>query len=260
MSSAEYQETTGSHAELHATEGGDGVPPRDGSKAAAEAGATQQEGQAGGPASPKPPRSLRPREIVVCALAILAWTALVAIGVAVPTKQYIDMFAPEPAASGGASNPGGASPKATAVQQGSAPSATSPARPNATQLIGAAFIIFICYTFTNVAMVSCLAALVGAVGRSANIEDAPQDKKMYRFSTICASGVIRGFFMFVLIASGTVVLADQEFENIKTNQYLKLVGFCSTLCFAVGYDPGVFRLFVNRISRITGESETKIEK
>jgi hypothetical protein len=46
--------------------------------------------------------------------------------------------------------------------------------------------------------------------------------------------MIRGFFMFIVILSGTLILSDQQYDNITIEQYLKLAGLVSLLSFAIG--------------------------
>ena len=71
------------------------------------------------------------------------------------------------------------------------------------------------------------------------------------------SGVIRGFFMFLLVLSGTLVLSDQKYDDISIEQYLKLTGLVSILSFAIGYDPRLFVVFFERVSQWTNTTWTQ---
>jgi hypothetical protein len=145
---------------------------------------------------------------------------LVAAGVAVPTKPYIEMLG----------NPNG---KNTVLD-----------------FVISLFVILACYTFTNIAALCCLSAVIGAIGRSARIGDVEQNEPSTDLRTLCISAVIRGFFMFVVILSGTLVLSDQKFDDISIEQYLKLAGLVSLLSFAIGYDPRLFVKFFERVSQL----------
>ncbi|HWE38917.1 MAG TPA: hypothetical protein VG406_20375 [Isosphaeraceae bacterium] len=171
-----------------------------------------------------PRRPLTRAEAVIGVAAIVAWMALVAAGVAVPTKPYIDLLA------------------------------SPTAKPTPLELAKAVFVILTCYTFTNVAALCCLAAVVGAIGRSAQIDDVARDDPATDLRTLCISGMIRGFFLFLVILSGTLILADQKFDDISIEQYLKLSGLVSVLSFAIGYDPRRFVTLFQRVSQWTNST------
>ena len=141
-----------------------------------------------------PKRPLTPAEVTVCILAILAWVILVALGVAVSTKPYFDSLA------------------------------KADARFTTLEFMWTLLVIITCYTFTNIASLRCLSAVIGAIGRSAGIDDVKRSDPATDLRTLCMSGVIRGFFMFLVVLSGTLVLSDQEYDNISIEQYLKLTG------------------------------------
>jgi hypothetical protein len=160
-------------------------------------------------------------EAIVCILAIVAWVILTAAGVAVSTKPYIDLI----------SNADG---KATFLH-----------------LAQAWFLVITCYTFTNIAILCCLSAVIGAIGRSARVDDVDRNDPATDLRTLCISGMIRGFFMFIVILSGTLILSDQKYDDITIEQYLKLAGLVSLLSFAIGYDPHLFVTFFERVSQWT---------
>jgi hypothetical protein len=154
-------------------------------------------------------------------LAIAAWVVLTAAGVAVSTKPYIDLLS-------------NATGRATLLE-----------------LAEAWFVMITCYTFTNIALLCCLSAVIGAIGRSARVDDVERNDPATDLRTLCITGMIRGFFMFIVILSGTLILSDQQYDNITIEQYLKLAGLVSLLSFAIGYDPHLFVSFFERVSRWT---------
>jgi hypothetical protein len=164
---------------------------------------------------------------ILCAMAILGWTIVVSLGVAVPTKPYIDLI------------------------KDSGLGLPFPA------LLYALVAILTCYTFTNIGALSCLAAIVGAIGRSARIDDSEPAAQVTDLRTVCLSAAVRGFFLFLMIASGTILLSEQKFDAISIEQYLKMAGLVSLLSFAVGYDPHLFGVLFKRVLEM-GEKTTSV--
>jgi hypothetical protein len=156
----------------------------------------------------------------------VGWITLAIAGVAIPTKPYIDLVG-------------------TGTGMGVLHGAW------------AFFVMITCYTFTNIAFLCCLSAVIGAVGRSARIDDAARVGAETDFRTLSIAAIIRGFFMYILIVSGTLILSDQKFDDISIQQYLKLAGLVSLLSFAVGYDPTLFGRFFNRVASFSESLETK---
>ena len=166
-----------------------------------------------------PQRPLTVNEGVVCVVAIILWIFVAAIGVAVPTKPAIDLL----------NKPDG--------------------KPPFWEMSKALLAILTCYTFTNIAALCCLSAIIGAVGRSARIDDVERNDPATDLRTLCISALIRGFFLYLVVLSGTLFLAEQKFEEISIEQYLKLGGLVSLLSFAIGYDPHLFGSIFTRVVR-----------
>jgi hypothetical protein len=195
----------------------------------AEAGAAAAISPATTPSSSAslPQRPLTQSEGVVSVLAISAWVILAAAGVAVSTKPYIDQI----------SNVNG---KTTMLE-----------------IFKAWFLVITCYTFTNIALLCCLSAVIGAIGRSARIDDVERNDPATDLRTLCITGMIRGFFMFIVVLSGTLILSDQKYDDITIEQYLKLAGLVSLLSFAIGYDPHLFVTFFDRVSKWTNSAPSQ---
>lgn len=173
-----------------------------------------------------PRRPLNLTEAVVCMTAVVTWVIFVAVGVAVPTKPYIDLM----------SSPDG--------------------KTSFLGLAHAMFVILTCYTFTNIAALCCISAVIGAIGRSARIDDVDRTDPATDLRTLCISAVIRGFFLYLVILSGTLFLSEQKFDAISIEQYLKLAGLVSLLSFAIGYDPHLFGAFFDRVIQWTNSAST----
>ena len=167
-----------------------------------------------------------PNEAIVCMTAVLTWVIFVGVGVAVPTKPYIDLMS---------------------------------GLDGKTSFLGfahAMFVILTCYTFTNIAALCCLSAVIGAIGRSARIDDSDRTDPATDLRTLCISALIRGFFLYLVILSGTLFLSEQKFDSISIEQYLKLTGLVSLLSFAIGYDPHLFGAFFQRVIQWSNNAST----
>jgi hypothetical protein len=230
------QTTTTVHHEEEVTISSGGQPSTAGEpmggrpdQTTADAGAASATPSATTPSSSAshPARQLTRNEAVVSILALSAWVILTAAGVAVSTKPYIDLI----------SNANG---KTTMLE-----------------LVRAWFLVVTCYTFTNIALLCCLSAVIGAIGRSARIDDVERNDPATDLRTLCISGMIRGFFMFIAVLSGTLILSDQKYDDITIEQYLKLAGLVSLLSFAIGYDPHLFVTFFERISKWTDNASSQ---
>src|SRR5205085_9784850 len=51
---------------------------------------------------------------------------------------------------------------------------------------------------------------------------------------------IRGFFAYLFLISGLLLLDDQPFTNPAAAQYVRLAGFLSLLSFVISYQPRLF--------------------
>ncbi|OJW16371.1 MAG: hypothetical protein BGO49_18655 [Planctomycetales bacterium 71-10] len=174
-----------------------------------------QEAAEGAGAVASPP--LDPLELAAGLLAFVAWLLLMAGGITVGTQEYIDPIRNR--------------------------TASGPA-----QVVGCLLVIATCHTVTNTAMLCCVSAFLGVLGFRA-IGPAPG-------SSATAAGrrdaylaaVTRGFFIFLIIQSGTVVLSDQAFTNLSLDKYIRLAGISSLFSFTVGYNPDVFRQLMDRVN------------
>lgn len=61
------------------------------------------------------------------------------------------------------------------------------------------------------------------------------------------TAVTWGFFIYLIILSGTVVLAGDPFKDTSPEQYLRMAGSASLLAFAVGWQPQILAQLVSNI-------------
>jgi hypothetical protein len=117
-------------------------------------------------------------------------------------------------------------------------------------LIRSWFIVVTCYTLTNVALLCCLSSLLGAFGRRAKLVMQDEDDRPCGVGNPYVSAMIRGFFIYLVLLSGVLILLEQPFSNASAEQYLRLAGFISLLSFMVGYNPHLFSRLLARIGEL----------
>ncbi|MGX2039534.1 hypothetical protein ACWJKU_05280 [Methylocaldum sp. MU1018] len=133
------------------------------------------------------------------------------------------------------------------------------------------------YTYTNVAVLTCLAGVIGGVSSrltfqgyqvNAEIPGEPEalDKQAvsvslaYRVESPLAS-MCRSFLVYLLYIAGLAIGipggAVDALGDTTAAQYLRMAGLLSLLGFAVGYDPTLFQAFLanipSPIKKKTGE-------
>jgi hypothetical protein len=172
-----------------------------------------QTADGGTPSFPAPP--LQPVEIVSSLAALALWLILLSAGLAVSTQPYINTLQNQELASTWA-------------------------------VVKALFVIATCHTATNTALLCCLAAFLGALGfRVLGARTGATEGYDRRDAYVAAT--TRGFFVFLIIQSGSIMLSDQAFTNLTLDKYIRLAGLSSLLSFTVGYSPDVFRRLMARV-------------
>jgi hypothetical protein len=65
------------------------------------------------------------------------------------------------------------------------------------------------------------------------------------------SAALRGFFLYVLVVSGLLVLTnDVAVKETQFTQYVRLAGFVSGLAFVIGYDPNLIYVLMSKMTDI----------
>jgi hypothetical protein len=164
-------------------------------------------------------RALSVPEMVVCVAAILLWIILAGAGILISTEDCFLAFDGEH-------------------------------HPDAWTVARSWWTFLTCYTYTNVGLLCCLSALIGAIGQNAHIDGSGTAGAQDDPRTFYLAAVIRGFFIYLVILAGLVFvgdMTDKEHMSITIEQYLKLAGAVSVLSFAIGYSPTLFPTFFNRV-------------
>jgi hypothetical protein len=111
------------------------------------------------------------------------------------------------------------------------------------------------FTPTNVLLMALLTGLLGALGRCATLHalSKKQESSEDLFPTDpinpYLSGIIRGFFTYLLIISGFIIVSatiDTPFISTTPQQYVRFAGIISLASFIVGYNPRSFEDFFKR--------------
>jgi hypothetical protein len=100
--------------------------------------------------------------------------------------------------------------------------------------------VFCFYTLSNVAMLCCLASIIGGICRE------PRDG---RILVLAANGL----FIYLILISGLLLLGTNPFENLNQAQYTRLAGTYSLFSFMIGYNPKM-------LSKLAGKLEELVEK
>lgn len=118
------------------------------------------------------------------------------------------------------------------------------------------FVVLICFTPLNLALLCCTAGVLGAVGRwlQLSIQENP-DARDNRHPFL--SAVVRGLFVFLIVISGTLVLLENPIlSTASPGQYVRFAGLLSLTSFVVNYDPRVFLTLFDQVrERLQERSE-----
>jgi len=109
--------------------------------------------------------------------------------------------------------------------------------------------VLMVYTPTNIAMLSLLMGLLGALGRCATLCSDEEGSKESEQDTInpLISGVIRGFIVYLLTISGLlVILEEAPLSPTGPEPYIRLASIVSITSFIVGYNPKYFGKLLSR--------------
>jgi hypothetical protein len=96
----------------------------------------------------------------------------------------------------------------------------------------------------NLALVCATAGTLGAFGGKANLQDDSTPHNSRDNSNPYVSGLLRGFFVYLFMISGLLLLDDKPFSNPGPGQYIRFAGFLSLFSFVVNYQPYLFTTLI----------------
>ena len=120
------------------------------------------------------------------------------------------------------------------------------------------------WTWSNIFWLCCTSSVLGEYGREAMSPGS---------GTNMQSALIRGFFIFLAMATGQLVIVgtislppsllegavtSEDPSVVSPGQYFRIATFCSFLSFFVGFSPKIFTSLLKRVENMAS-SENKVQ-
>jgi hypothetical protein len=169
------------------------------------------------------------------ALAVFAlWMAIFAGGIVVDTRPYRVAIS-----SGGVAALEAPATEEAAVAAGvvAAPTIST---ANVPGLLESWIVVLLWFLPLNLALLCAASGVLGAYGNRANLHDEETRRPPSDTSNPYISALLRGFFVYLIMISGLLLLDDAPFSNPTPGQYIRLAGLLSLFSFVVNYNPTVF--------------------
>lgn len=125
------------------------------------------------------------------------------------------------------------------------------------QTLRCGLLVLVCYTPCNVAWLAALAGVLGAMGRIARLTPHHPHPANDDLVHPYLSGAIRGFFVYLAVISGILVISSDPFTSPNPGQYLRIAGLVSLFSFLVSYNPGLFARMLMRLGTMLEETPEK---
>jgi hypothetical protein len=124
------------------------------------------------------------------------------------------------------------------------------ALPSALPGVFAAWLVVLaCFVPLNLAWLCVASSTLGAVGSVANLSDDQFDMQSHDSTSPYVSALLRGFFVYLFMMSGLLLLDDAPFADAGPVQYIRLAGFPSLFSFVVSYHPRLFSALLSAASQ-----------
>lgn len=125
-------------------------------------------------------------------------------------------------------------------------------------------VVLTCYTPTNVAILCSVSGLLGALGAKVRLGVDTEEQESSDNTHPFLSALVRGFFVYIGLISGTLLLLPDPFPDPSLNGspimysesalrelYIRLAGLVSLASFVVSYDPKLFTSTLTKIGNMT---------
>lgn len=202
---------------------------------------------------------------VLAILLVVFWLFLFAGGITVDTEKYRCAISP-----GGVvaltneANPGGSAKKpcdASTEEARQALSFSVPAWPvsfgDEYRVVIPWLVVLLFFLPLNLALICTVAGALGAYGNRANLQDDATTPQARDESNPIMSGMLRGFFIYLFLISGLLLLDDKPFSDPGPGQYIRFAGFLSLISFIVSYQPNLFSMLIEwAFQRINTRKDT----
>ncbi|MFN0175321.1 MAG: hypothetical protein ACKVU0_11780 [Saprospiraceae bacterium] len=128
---------------------------------------------------------------------------------------------------------------------------TNPIRANLAQAfnIGDFLLVVSAWIPTNLAILSILAGLSGSLCRSLlrSLEVGTEQIRAKKEGSRILGGAVAGLLFYLSLMAGAFLLMSQPFETTTKEQYFRIAGVVSFLCFLAGFRPDLLRRILNKI-------------
>ncbi|HVX13177.1 MAG TPA: hypothetical protein VHC22_18475 [Pirellulales bacterium] len=135
--------------------------------------------------------------------------------------------------------------------------ATHIAATSSFETLRATFMVILCSTPTNPGILACIAALLGGIANWTHVDGSQPNKGDSHASIqrVCFAPMLRGFFMYLTLLGGLLLLTTQAITKATQDQYVQLAGTVSVFAFMIGYDPDVFRKLMGKVNGWASQHE-----
>jgi hypothetical protein len=185
---------------------------------------------------PSPRRGLQLVEGAASFFVFLLWLILFAAGILVDTRPYREHISPSAVVAMEA-------PAATAT--GTAPAAQNAAAPHSGNIFKAWLVVLLCYLPLNLAWLCATSSTLGSLGSRANLSDDSANSSAVDGTNPYVSALLRGFFVYLFMTSGLLLLDETPFSSPSPGQYIRLAGFLSLFSFVISYQPQLFSALID---------------
>lgn len=183
-------------------------------------------------------------ECVFAALVFIFWLFLFVGGITVDTRPYRCVISPGGVAALERESNGNT--QASDANGGASPCAP----PNLMGVdrwygkVASWLVVLLMFLPVNLALVCSVAGILGIAGNIANLSDDSTLRPAQDNSNPYISAMLRGFFVYLFLISGLLLLDTNPFSNPTPGQYIRLAGFLSIFSFVVNYQPNIFSTII----------------
>jgi uncharacterized membrane protein len=114
----------------------------------------------------------------------------------------------------------------------------------------ALIVVLFCYTATNIALLCCIASILGGIFRRMR-ERQRQRLRSPSLLVLLLSLILQGFVVYLVMVTGVVSFggSDHFLENPTQEQYMRLAAASSLISLVIGYSPGLFNSLMGRLEK-----------
>jgi hypothetical protein len=174
-------------------------------------------------------KNIPTRQVVLCVASLAAWILLYAAGLFLESIEHRVVMAPH----------------TLEKQLGTSGKAIfDSAMKNQVAGPWSFFTALVCYSPTNMALLTLISGFLGGCVSNAMISSLEEDeikklssRRIAFLSESPLAATMRGFVGYLCLIAGLYVAMDDPFKDSTPGQYARLAGSLSLVAFVVGYDP-----------------------